>query len=73
MLFRDLAATFRRIQLKNSRDASISELSNAFRTIRDNQPTQLPKAMYLMTSQVSCPASRVFIALMFRSVAGANA
>ncbi|KAG9406518.1 hypothetical protein AC1031_002839 [Aphanomyces cochlioides] len=53
MLFRDLAATFRRIQMKNSRDASILELSNAFRAIRDRQPAHLPKAMYLVTSELA--------------------
>ncbi|KAF0698126.1 Aste57867_11245 [Aphanomyces stellatus] len=53
MLFRDLAATFRRIQMKNSRDASIVELSVAFRAIRDRHPAQLPKAMYLVTSQLA--------------------
>ncbi|ETV98094.1 hypothetical protein H310_08839 [Aphanomyces invadans] len=67
MLFRDLAAVFRRIQLKNSRDASISELSNAFRAIRDNTPTQLPKAMYLVTSQLA--PSHQGVELRFRDKA----
>ncbi|OQR96609.1 DNA ligase [Achlya hypogyna] len=52
MQFRDLAAAFRRIQANNSRDTSITELAAILRRIRATSPGQLPRAMYLATSQL---------------------
>ncbi|KDO18783.1 hypothetical protein SPRG_14919 [Saprolegnia parasitica CBS 223.65] len=53
MQFRDLAAVFRRIEAKNSRDASIAELAATFRELRASHPAQLPRALYLATSQLA--------------------
>ncbi|EQC40066.1 hypothetical protein SDRG_02721 [Saprolegnia diclina VS20] len=53
MQFRDLAAVFRRIEAKNSRDASITELAATFRALRASHPAQLPRALYLATSQLA--------------------